>query len=679
MIKRLLFAFAIILSYTNASATSGIFERYIILDFGVTNYVSGPSFNNQNLGTYSNTSNFVLKGGQIKTFKNSGDDITGATMFYRIRTTGDTTNVAFTSLNLPFDSNLPAMGDQLWQDNTQNILFTQGLANGYYDLEVYFTASFTYTGGSGTYTHIDNNGSINYKAHFTINSNINCAFNLGNDTTICGTTPLTILGPNATGTSYSWSNGSTTQSITVSTNGTYSLTTNNNGCTASDSIKVNFIAPTTFSLGNDVASCGAAGVTLNTSFSLAQIDDTLTITYDATQGSTQLVGSGRVYMHSGIKVNGGAYIWLGNWGLNDGVGQMDSLGNNLWRIKLNPKAYYGLNGVFTIDSLQIVFRNATGTATGKDNFGNNIKVKYGSNISAATSTFAGIALNKQAGTAQSILWSNTSTMPTLNVTTSGTYSVTVTTTCNFVYHDTINVTQQAIPIVNAGANQAICPGQSATFTAQNGFASYSWSNGATSQSITTNVDGDYILTAIDANGCSGIDLVNLTTTTEPTTSFTNVTNGATVTFTATCNMASPTFKWDFNNDGVIDSQTGPTVTHTFTQNGLYITKLITTVSCGDDTVQKLININIQGIDDVANRQFNIYPNPFSNELIVENTNENTLQSIDIISTLGQTVYVNNNVNNSKKITINTTDFNKGIYFIRTKSNGITSNKKLIKY
>ena len=63
-------------------------------------------------------------------------------------------------------------------------------------------------------------------------------FSLGADTTICKRYPV-ILQPGGNYFSYLWNNGTTNNSITVSTTGVYSLTvTDSNGCKASDTIKI---------------------------------------------------------------------------------------------------------------------------------------------------------------------------------------------------------------------------------------------------------------------------------------------------------------------------------------------------------------------------------------------------------------------------------------------------------
>lgn len=81
--------------------------------------------------------------------------------------------------------------------------------------------------------------------------------NLGTDTTLCGTgLSLTLnAGP---GTSYNWSTGDTTQSITVSNAGTYGVTVVNGSsvCNATDSITVSTGTLPVVNLGPDVTVCG---------------------------------------------------------------------------------------------------------------------------------------------------------------------------------------------------------------------------------------------------------------------------------------------------------------------------------------------------------------------------------------------------------------------------------------
>lgn len=95
--------------------------------------------------------------------------------------------------------------------------------------------------------------------------------------------------------------------------------------------------------------------------------------------------------------------------------------------------------------------------------------------------------------------------PTVSgLTSPATYTVTITTGsggCTASSSVTVNVSPQ--PVVTAGSNQTINPGQSATLTA-GGAVSYVWSNGSTSSSITVSpaVSTTYTVTGTNAAGCS---------------------------------------------------------------------------------------------------------------------------------------------------------------------------------
>lgn len=66
-----------------------------------------------------------------------------------------------------------------------------------------------------------------------------------------------------------------------------------------------------------------------------------------------------------------------------------------------------------------------------------------------------------------------------------------------------------VPVTVSPPSQTICPGTSATFTASTGYASYVWSNGSTSPSISVTAAGTYTVTATDTCGTPFMDTVTL--------------------------------------------------------------------------------------------------------------------------------------------------------------------------
>jgi gliding motility-associated-like protein len=84
--------------------------------------------------------------------------------------------------------------------------------------------------------------------------------NLGSDISTCDVSSVTLnAGP---GVSYLWSTGDTTQSISPSVSGQYSVIVQDGNCTSQDTIVVTSIAQQV-SLGNDVSLCEVFSVELN--------------------------------------------------------------------------------------------------------------------------------------------------------------------------------------------------------------------------------------------------------------------------------------------------------------------------------------------------------------------------------------------------------------------------------
>lgn len=432
--------------------------------------------------------------------------------------------------------------------------------------------------------------------------------NLGSDITVC--TPSINLTLNAGSfDSYLWNTGDTLASISVTQAGTYSVSVMQGSCVASDTIVVSqgpVTAP--ISLGNDTLICGLNAIQLNPGISIASQGDSLTIVYDASQGVTGLVGASKVYMHSGVEQVpfGGWGITVGNWGQDDGVGLMDSVGVDLWSITINPWDYYGINSAQAINGLLMVFRNADGTATGKDDNDADIFVAMNS-LPAVSSSFAGVTPTFNPNFYTSILWSDGSTLPQFTVNNPGTYAVNVSTSngCNLT--DTIVVAFGSLPLVDAGASQNLCPGEILTLDAGPGFASYLWSTGDTTSAITVDSAGTYQLTVSNQDGCTAIDVINLAGLNFPVASFTYAQSvGGLVNFTNTSSDAT-TYQWDFNGDGNNDaSSLNPF--YTYFSTGNITVRLIAMNECGSDTLYQTILVSSleerEGANSIA-----LFPNP----------------------------------------------------------------------
>jgi len=80
--------------------------------------------------------------------------------------------------------------------------------------------------------------------------------------------------------------------------------------------------------------------------------------------------------------------------------------------------------------------------------------------------------------------------------------------------DSFTLTVNSNPVVDLGADAAICDGASMTLDAGS-FSAYAWSTGDITQTIAVGVAGTYEVTVTDANGCNGSDDFVLTVNANP--------------------------------------------------------------------------------------------------------------------------------------------------------------------
>jgi hypothetical protein len=160
--------------YKSYSQNIDIYESYVVLNIngGGNNYYDLEAntplfdFNNTFLGTFTpGINSIVFVGGQNKTTKCNGGNVTGGNIYYRIHLKS-CSGGSFSSLPLGFKSDdvgAPCLGqNQTWEtlNGTNNII--AGLTAGTYVLEIYTDA----TGSPGTV--FSSNSGNNFKAEFGI-------------------------------------------------------------------------------------------------------------------------------------------------------------------------------------------------------------------------------------------------------------------------------------------------------------------------------------------------------------------------------------------------------------------------------------------------------------------------------------------------------------------------------
>ncbi|MFY0630346.1 MAG: T9SS type A sorting domain-containing protein [Flavobacteriaceae bacterium] len=105
-----------------------------------------------------------------------------------------------------------------------------------------------------------------------------------------------------------------------------------------------------------------------------EVNQSITITVDTNSNLTDCNGfssPNKVYMHSGVATDNSGFNLkvIGNWGQDDGVGEMTSNGDGTYSITITPETYYGLTApeAASVVTLGMVFRNENGSQEFKDN------------------------------------------------------------------------------------------------------------------------------------------------------------------------------------------------------------------------------------------------------------------------------------------------------------------------
>jgi len=104
-----------------------------------------------------------------------------------------------------------------------------------------------------------------------------------------------------------------------------------------------------------------------------EVDQPVTITIFENTTATDcnnLNNPNKVYMHAGVGDDSNPWQYVvGNWGQDDGVGEMTDNGDGSWSITITPQSYFGLTAsqASSITKMGMVFRNEDGSQEYKDN------------------------------------------------------------------------------------------------------------------------------------------------------------------------------------------------------------------------------------------------------------------------------------------------------------------------
>lgn len=234
--------------------------------------------------------------------------------------------------------------------------------------------------------------------------------------------------------------------------------------------------------------------------------------------------------------------------------------------------------------------------------------------------------------------------------------------------DTLTVTVNQLPTVDAGVDQSVCTGTSVTFNAT-GASTLVWNNGVVNgAAFNALTAGSYIVTGTDANGCMDADTLVLTLFALP-----NINLGADMTVCANhfpVNLNGPggytAYSW---SNGAMTQNT------TAAQAGSYSLTVTNNNGCQDVDTVVIISDPCLGLTENSTFEYVLYPNPASHTVTVE-TNASNSEAV-IYGVNGQILFTQKNTTTT--FTINVSDLTDGMYWLKvTSAEGSITKQLLIK-
>ncbi|MEM5564820.1 T9SS type A sorting domain-containing protein [Psychroserpens sp. AS72] len=431
------------------------------------------------------------------------------------------------------------------------------------------TTTYTVTG-----THSDGSST---QAEITITVNQTPTANAGEDTETCLGTPVTLTATG--GSSYQWSNGGTSASITVNPNTTttYTVEVFENNCSSTDEITVTVNEIPDVEAGDDQTIFEGESATLTATgadsyvWSTGETTESITVNplldtsyfVTGTTNNCENTDSVTVFLlDDSVNANAGAdtEICIGEsttLTATGGTTYVWNTGETTASIEVSPTeittytvtAYSASGANFEDDSVIVTVNQLPIADAGED-----VEICFG-NVTTLTAS---------GGT--SYLWSTGETTDTISVNpdTTTTYSVEVTSN-NCSSTDEVTVIVNDLPETNAGNDISIFDGASTTLTAS-GADSYVWSTGETTESITVSPTNTtiYSVTGTSVQGCEFVDTVIVTILSDDVTANagddTIICNGESTTLTAS---GGTTYLWS-TGETTASIEVSPTTTTTYT-------------------------------------------------------------------------------------------------------------------
>jgi trimeric autotransporter adhesin len=482
------------------------------------------------------------------------------------------------------------------------------------------------TAGSYTVTVTTSAGCAATSAPVQVNVNPLPIVNIGNDTTICQGTFLTLNAGNP-GLSYLWSTQENTQQITVGSTGNYTVeVTDGNGCVGTDSRLV------------------AVSSSLNPVI--------------VAQGPTTFCQGESVTL--GVQGSYAGYVWSNNaQGPNTTV-------SSAGPVIVTVTDQFGCTGSSApVNVVVNQLPNAVIVPSGSTNLCQGASVTL-----SASNTFS------------NYLWNpNGQVTPTITVSTAGTYSLTVTDPVNgcVATSNSIVVTQsQGVqPSIVANGPLEFCAGGSVVLTVQpvGAFTSFLWSSGSNTPAITVTETGEYALSVLDANNCLNESLLAnpvVVTVWDPQPIVQQQGNTLVVT-----NGPFSSYQWFLNNNPVPGATAD---SFTPSQSGNIRVQVTDENGCTGNSLT--IEYTSVGIADAQEPyELNVYPNPSGGQFTIEaNLGSQTDVTLAVRDVVGRDLMQAERIQGASTFrrTFDISHLANGIYYVQVAGDSGMTVRQLVK-
>ena len=280
-----------------------------------------------------------------------------------------------------------------------------------------------------------------------------------------------------------------------------------------------------------------------------------------------------------------------------------------------------------------------------------------------------IAIHASGSQLSNFIWNTTDTGSDITADTIGQYYVqSIDSNGCIGFSDTLHLisTNPIQPILNLSDSVFVCPNDSVEFSLNTIFNSYEWADSSINNTFVSNHAETVYVATIDSNGCaanSDTAYVSFYPYIIPL-----IINNLD-SLEAMPGYLSYTWYNDVNTLLSTDR-----IFHPLVNARAFILVVVDSNGCTSDRVATLFSFSV-GIDNKYENQVAILPNPFENSIIFNYLDKEN--QLVILDDLGREIYSSSNIS-YPSFTLNTSDYESGIYIIKIKSANKEYITKMIK-